>query len=304
MYGEKRYVSVIANNIPIHSFISNKPNTFPPALRMKSGPKSSAIPFFATKFSRKWTPNHHAVKQSRTFCRVHEGNEKYSAVQAKTDASKSRDEPSSSQKRRRGEWSRYLFLFLFFSSPVCSLSSLARRETRWARDTSSNEGTSEENSRWKTTARLGGSAQYLGARGACKRRGMGITRSFVTGLFAYVARVFLWRQACKVQLNEPSLNIVWKITSVTRILFPPPLPLPARDLPSPFVLLRARLSLSFKSILLARHAWLVDSFLLLFLLFLLFFFFLTRCCWLEKKRVESRELLHLPIWLHVPLNLA
>lgn len=127
MYGEKRYVSVIANNIPIHSFISNKPNTFPPALRMKSGPKSSAITFFATKFSRKWTPNHHAVKQSRTFCRVHEGNEKYSAVQAKTDASKSRDEPSSSQKRRRGEWSRYLFLFLFFSSPVCSLSSLARR---------------------------------------------------------------------------------------------------------------------------------------------------------------------------------
>lgn len=65
-----------------------------------------------------------------------------------------------------------------------------------------------------------------------------------------------WRQACKVQLNEPSLNIVWKITSVTRILLPPPL-------------LPARLSLSFKWILLARHAWLVDSFLLLFLFFFL-----------------------------------
>lgn len=216
-------------------------------------------------------------KQSRSFCRVHEGNEKYLRLSRRRRMRRNReDEPSSSQKRRR-EWSRYTSPFFLF----VHCGSSRGIEARWARDTSSNEGTSEENSRWKTTANLGDrhntwaqEARHGNNKIICHWP-ICIRRSRVP-----------WRQACKVQLNEPSLNIVWKITSVTRILLPPPL-------------LPARLSLSFKWILLARHAWLVDSFLLLFL-----FFSWRGVGWKRKSRVESRELLHLPIWLYVLLNLA
>lgn len=222
-------------------------------------------------------------KQSRSFCRVHEGNEKYLRLSKRRRMRRNReDEPSSSQKRRR-EWSRYTSPFFLFVH--CGSSrGIARRDERGIR-----RRTKERAKKIRVERRR--PAWGIGTIPGRKRR-MQEARHGNNKIICHwpicIRRSRVpWRQACKVQLNEPSLNIVWKITSVTRILLPPPL-------------LPARLSLSFKWILLARHAWLVDSFLLLFL----FFFSWRGVGWKRKSRVESRELLHLPIWLYVLLNLA
>lgn len=177
--------------------------------------------------------------RSRTFCR--EGTRKWKILgssKTKTDESKNRELnlPSLAKalggKRGRAAWSRYLFPFLslFFLLFIVA-GELARRDERGILVRRTNE---RRKFALKDDGQPRGSAQYL-CRGACKRRIHGNNKIICHWPICIRRSRVPWRQACKVQLNEPSLNIVWKITSVTRILLPPP----------PFLLLSLRAIPSF-----------------------------------------------------------
>lgn len=138
-------------------------------------------------------PNH-AETKSKLLPRPRRKWKISSAVQAKTDASKSRGWTFFITKAAK----RVVPLhFSFFS--LRSLWLLARHRGEMSEGYVVERRNERRKFALKDDGQPGGSAQYLGARGACKRRGMGITRSFVTGLFAYVARVF--RGGRRVRFN-------------------------------------------------------------------------------------------------------